>query len=152
MFMVVLLISRVLFFLHNTLRSRLNILTFFGLAITKYIAILFLVVPLDKLFFPITLSILVFPLLRTIEHSSRKKYNLPRYSKVVGSHDILRVRYYILFSIVLAVFYYVFRQNNQYLLGLLIFLYFLCFRYASYLLVKNKMYERDSLKKRDIIQ
>lgn len=141
-FIFILFVSRIFFYLHNFFRNRVNILTFFILAVTKYIMILFLLMPFNELFVPILLSILIFPLLRTIEHSSRKKYNLIKYSKIIGNHDLFRLKYYI-FLIIVSLFF-----GNK--LMSIILGYFFFFRLFSYLLIRKKIYKRDDLKTKDI--
>ena len=142
-FIILLLLARLAFYLHNTLRSNLNILTFFALAITKYIAILFLVIPLDELLLPVILSIFVFPVLRTMEHASREKYHSSRYKQTIGNHDAFRVKYYLFFILLWGILYITQDVNSDHTFILFVFLYFLLFRYISYFLVKNKYHNRE---------
>jgi len=149
LFIAVLIISRLFFYLHNFFRSRVNILTFFILAVTKYTMILFLVVPSDKLALSIVMAIIIFPLLRTIEHASRNKYHFTTYAKLIGNHDLLRLKYYlIILTITLTLYYFFHIESLSIMIALL--LYFFLFRLFSYLLVKKNIYKRDSLKTRDI--
>ena len=149
LFIGVLIVSRLFFYLHNFFRSRLNILTFFVLAITKYVMILFLVIPSDKLILPIFMAIVIFPLLRTIEHASRNKYKLEAYSKVIGNHDLFRLKYYFFMVIISSIILYYFKIKSLFILIFLL-IYFLFFRFFSYLMVKKNIYKRDTLKTRDL--
>lgn len=149
-FITILLISRFSFYMHNTIRNKINIVTFFILAITKYSMVLFLLLPLNKLLIPILLSIVTFPLLRTMEHASRKKYNLSKYSQLIGNHDLFRIKYYLLFMLLSSFFIYL-HPSNVLLLSIGLYFYFFIFRYASYLLIKKKIYKRDTLKTKDIL-
>jgi len=150
-FLLLLFIVRILFYMHNQIRSRVNIVTFFTLAIMKYSAPLFLILPLDSLFPVWIISFFLFPLLRTLEHSTKKKYYLIQWSNFVGNHDSFRVKYYSIMLIITLIINYFYSDNTLYVV-LLLFMYFLIFRISSYFLVKNKLYKRYntvSLKKED---
>jgi len=149
LFIGVLIVSRLFFYLHNFFRSRLNILTFFVLAITKYVMILFLVVPSDKLAFSIVMAIIIFPLLRTIEHASRNKYHLSTYATLIGNHDLFRLKYYLTILVITILLYYFFHIESLFIIIILL-VYFFLFRFFSYLLVKKNIYKRDSLKTKDL--
>lgn len=89
------IVTRVLFLLHNKVRNNYNIITFFLLSSAKYTSLLYLsLMPLFFENYNVELLILLFPLLRTIEHATKDKYNNERLKKMVGSLDSFRVIYY----------------------------------------------------------
>ncbi len=142
-FVAILIIIRVFFYLHNKIRNRANILTFFALAITKYSAPLFLILPLDSLLISWLISLFLFPLLRTMEHATKEKYGLEKWIKFVGNHDLFRVKYYgVMFT--LAFIIYLLYSNSSVLIALLLLLYFFIYRVGSYFAVKNKLYRRHN--------
>ena len=141
-FVMILIIIRALFYLHNKIRSRVNIITFFALAITKYIAPLFLILPLDSLLYSWITAFFLFPLLRTMEHATKEKYGLKRWIGLVGNHDFFRVKYYGVI-LVITVISYLLYSDSYVLITLLLVIYFFIYRIGSYLFVKNKFYQRD---------
>ena len=150
-FLVLLIINRVFFYWHNSVRNRWNLLTFSVLAITKYIFPIILFVHSDKLFYPCLFAIIVFPILRIIEHSTHKRYNFIKYAKLIGNHDKFRILYYGVFSILtLGLFIFSVIKKEDFLVIISIFIYFLIYRLSSYFLVKRGMYKRDDLKNKDL--
>ncbi|KJE26176.1 putative membrane protein [Geobacillus kaustophilus] len=121
------------FYLHNTIRSRYNIFTFALLNIIKYYAFILLVVPFSKSLIPLLISIIFFPLVRTIEHSTKEKYNLIGMQRFVKNNDSFRVKYYaLLFTVTLIILfinkYMTGRVNNLVWFCLITLGYFLTFR------------------------
>lgn len=120
---IVLLVSSLVlataFYLHNTVRSVLNVITYFLVSSSKYVVPLILFVDLDVLI----AVILAFPLIRTLEHSTKIKYNLIWVQKRIENFDVFRVYYYVFF-LVLFLYLKVRVDSNLFL----IFLYFFIIR------------------------
>lgn len=147
-FISLLLISRVFFFLHNTNRNNFNLITFSVLAITKYI-FPFVLIFNDDILLVSVLLIILFPLLRVIEHSTHKRYNFQKFAKIVGNHDKFRVIYYFMISLLFSINSY-FNQNTISNIFVLLSIYFLAYRVSSYILIKKKFYKRDDIKNKDL--
>lgn len=64
------------FGLHNQIRSRWNILTYFLLCSVKYMVLPLLFCPTNALFAVLFSVLLSFPVPRTLEHASKEKYGL----------------------------------------------------------------------------
>ena len=150
-FLILLIVNRLFFYLHNSVRSKFNLLTFSVLAITKYIFPVVLFVNSDKLLYLCLLSIAAFPLLRIIEHSTHKRYAFAHYAKFIGNHDRFRILYYFVFSL-LFVFLYLssFLTKYDFAIAISVMVYFLLFRIFSYLLLRKGFYKRDELKNKDL--
>jgi hypothetical protein len=141
---IVLLIGiRFFFYLHNVIRNRINILTFFSLSSTKYIAPLFLLLPWDALMISWMVSLFLFPIVRTMEHATKKKYELIKWIKFVGHHDLFRIKYYGFILLIFSIMY-IFSPKDIILTSFILFIYFLIFRISSYILVKKKIYKRTN--------
>lgn len=100
-------VVRFFFFLHNKIRNKLNIVTYFSLAISRY------ALPVVLLYFDgiggfefLLVVTALFPLLRTIEHSSKPKYGMPFNHFIFSNLDYLRVCYYALLSLIFYFYYY----------------------------------------------
>ncbi|MEZ9563411.1 hypothetical protein AB4245_26070, partial [Vibrio splendidus] len=102
-FICAVIATRFVFFFHNKIRSRYNVLTFSLLSSLKYTSILILFCPYEQFPYYLTLSLLMFPLIRTIEHATKKKYKFIKIRNLVFSADYFRVRYYLLFSLIFLV-------------------------------------------------
>jgi hypothetical protein len=150
-FLVLLIVNRMFFYWHNSVRNRWNLFTFTILAITKYTFPIVLFVSVDKLFYLSLLFIIIFPLLRIIEHSTHKRYAFVKYANLIGNHDKFRIIYYIFFSILdLLLFYISIISKEQFLVVFFALVYFLLYRVSSYLLVQKGLYKRDNLKNKDL--
>ena len=90
------LLSQLLFFSHNFIRSRINILTYFFLCVTKYLTLPLSFYFGDNVVVVVFGIILVFPFLRTIEHSSKPKYKIKILSPVFSNLGFNRLIYYTL--------------------------------------------------------
>ena len=145
------------FYIHNTVRNRMNILTYLALVSLRYVGILVGVMlasePLvHEAFFSVKfehimprilelgiLVFLAFPLCRTMEHACKKKYGLQSWRRAIGNFDRFRVKYYaVLLTLVLTYTYwqYIDSQKLSWSQSTPIFLfipmYFLVFRVAAY--------------------
>lgn len=138
---LVVLLSAILlaFYAHNTLRNRLNIITYLGLVSLRYSGLIVATLWVSEPFAAelqstilVSLGIwvfLAFPLCRTIEHACKKKYKLTALREMVGSFDAFRVKYYVLLVTIGAMVTY-WTDNEMYYL--IIPSYFLLFRCAAF--------------------
>ena len=104
-FIVLLIVNRIFFYWHNSIRNRINLLTFSVLAITKYIFPIVLFVGSNHVLYASLLSITAFPALRIIEHSTHKRYTFSDYAKIIGNHDKFRILYYSTFLLLFVLLY-----------------------------------------------
>lgn len=97
-FFTISIFGRLFFLLHNLFRSRLNIITYFFLSLSKYSIIFYCcdLFNVDNFVF----MILIFPLVRTIEHACKPKYNFELIRNIVGNNDLFRIKYYSLLFII----------------------------------------------------
>ncbi|MAJ23538.1 MAG: hypothetical protein CMI75_07140 [Candidatus Pelagibacter sp.] len=143
-FILVLLFNRLFFLFHNHLRSRLNILTFFILAVTKYIFPLVLFISNESILYPIILSVIAFPLLRSIEICTLKRHNFKNFVKIIVNLDKFRILYYLISLITcIIIWHFSYLSDQNISLAILIFIYFALFRAVSYFLIKKGIYKRD---------
>lgn len=127
-----LILTQLVFFIHNTIRSKLNIISYVFLVTLRYITPIFFILN-SQLFF---IVFLVFPLCRTLEHSCKKKYKILFLQKVIKNPDIFRVIY---LSLLFLFIYFVY-ENNVYLF---ISGYFLFIRIIALLVSKIKIFRRN---------
>jgi hypothetical protein len=92
-FVLVLTGARAIFILHNRLRSRWRVLTFFGLYVVKYMA-LALLFPVRPSWGLAIVATVIVPLPRWFEYSAKEKFRFRRWEVFVGNLDRFRVRYY----------------------------------------------------------
>lgn len=136
--MSVFLIIQIVFYAHNTIRSQLNVVTYFGLVSCRYL------LPIGYFIGPTTaiLVLLMFPICRTIEHACKIKYGFSFLYKTVTNFDLFRVFYYLLvFILVLFIC-----SNSHYIY---IALYFLVYRLLAYTVANKsfaKRHKHDSYK------
>jgi len=143
-FISLLVLNRIFFFLHNNIRSRLNILTFFVLSITKFIFPLVLFIKFEILLYPILLSVIIFPFLRTIEISTLRRHSFKNFSKIINDIDRFRILYYLVNSLLfILAWYFSFLSIQNFSISIFILVYFLLFRLTSYFLIKGGIYKRD---------
>lgn len=120
-FVLNLAVLAIAFYLHNTLRGRINTLTFSFLSLMKYAALLCLLRdPLVIIF-----TFFSFSFLRTIEYSAIKSHFGFLSVLKVESFDMFRVRYYLVVTLVLFAICFFSALNYFYML---IPLYFLIYR------------------------
>ena len=147
-FLILLILTRIIFYIHNNIRNRLTIITFFLLSILKYTFPIILFINEEKIFFPLLLTFITFPLLRTIEVTTLKRYNFKKFSKLVGDIDKFRILYYLFVFIILFILKMLSILNNDHFyLSLTIISYFLVFRICCFYLIKHGSYKRDRKKK-----
>ena len=143
-FIILLILTRIIFFIHNSVRGRLNILTFFILSVAKFTFPVVLFIRFETLLYPILLSVLIFPFLRTIEISTLKRYNFKKFSMIISNIDRFRISYYLLgFLISIVVWYFSFLSVQIFSVTAVILVYFLLFRVGALFLIKGGIYKRD---------
>ena len=144
LFAMYIIAARVCFILHNTVRSKWNIVTYFSLSFFKYTAFLTLFHQyiLPDLFPALLVSVvLLFPLPRTLEHATKGKYGLVKWQRFIGKHDNFRVYYFTLYFLISLLVFFVLR-NDYARLFLISGLYFLIYRVSLYILLHLKIYNR----------
>lgn len=146
-FLIAMVILRLIFLAHNSVRGRPTILTFFGLATFKYSSVFLLFVPLSAAISPFVLGTLLFPLVRTLGNSTREKYKLPFMPNFVGDFYIFRMKYYGVF-VVLSLIFYVLLQSSFALLALVLFSYYFVLRLSTVVALKKAWYKRKTGLKR----
>jgi hypothetical protein len=135
------LASRLFFYLHNQIRSRFNILTYFLLCLTKYLVFPMIYLGIEYGYEPYWVILLTFPLLRTFEHALKPKYQLKKLKKWAGSLDHFRVRYY---GVLLGMSILLVYVNGGPKVLLYSICYFFFYRLAINLLISTKKYSRES--------
>jgi hypothetical protein len=147
-FLLLLLVSRVVFWFHNHLRNRGNIVTYFLLASLKYGMVFTLNGTQEEGLFLLGV-LLLFPLPRTLEHMARKRYGFKRYALRMGSYDCFRIVYYGGFVFILLIPLLSSEMSGRWWLLEGFGVYFLLFRLGAYGLLRRGYYKRDSLKMQD---
>lgn len=121
------------YFLHNNIRNRANVLTYFFLVSLRYTAPVFYFLDF-QLFLLIIIS---FPLCRTLEHSCKKKYDIKLSKLIVSSNvDLFRVKYYAFFTFIVFCFFGLGK-------ALIIMSYFLTLRALALLLSDSSYFKRN---------
>lgn len=138
-FILSLVLMRVLFYLHNFIRNNFNILTFFLLSVLKYFTVVLLYFSSEKSVHLLFFILLMFNIPRTLEHSTKIKYNVVFLQNAIGNHDVFRVKYYftVLVSLLLLRLFIVY--NSFYIF---IICWFLAYRFFVLLALKFKFFER----------
>lgn len=150
-FIALLVVTRLFFYWHNSVRSRINLLTFSMLAVTKYLFPIILLIKEEELLFVSLVSITFFAILRIIEHSTHKRYNLFAYAKFIGNHDRFRIFYYLFFLLFFTTLYFLnILLFSDFKLIAILLVYFLLYRVFSYLLLEKGLYVRDEIKNKDL--
>ncbi|MGF1685057.1 hypothetical protein, partial [Photobacterium minamisatsumaniensis] len=123
------------FFFHNTVRSKLNIVSYFSLVSFRYVTPIIPFVSLED----VIIVILAFPLCRTIEHACKKKYGFSSLQSLISNFDIYRVAYYSLFTVLS---YFV----DDTRVVFYSFLYFACIRSLALAVSKLHFFKRSKHK------
>ncbi len=147
-FVLVLTLTKIIFYIHNSIRNRFTIVTYFLLSILKYSFPIILFINFDKLIFPLIITIMIFPVLRVIEVTTLNRYKYKSFKKLIGNIDKFRISYYFLCFVLILILKLFFELSDLNLyLSITIVLYFLFFRISCFYLVKHKIYKRDEAKK-----
>ena len=125
-------ILNLFFYLHNTIRSRFNVITYFLLVCGRYVFPIFIF----STNYQILSIILIFPLCRTLEHACKKKYGFSRLQSLIGNPDFFRVWY---LSIVSITIYSLFDDINCFYISM----YFLCLRLLALFVSETKFFKRN---------
>ncbi len=139
-FTLFLIMTLLLFVLHNTVRSRLNILTYFFLNVSKVLTLPALFLEFDQLLICLPFFIVIFSFLRTIEHAAKEKYHLVLLRRVRKNLDFSRILY---FSTILGLFYY-FHADS---IWLYVCAYILIIRIIAWLLIRISSKEKLKLQR-----
>lgn len=139
------LITRLSFWLHNKLRSRWNIITYFFLSCGKYLSIpILFYYHLPNFTFLIAIILLLFPIPRTLEHAAKIKYDLVKFGKLIGNLDKFRIIYYLLIVIISLFLFVVLNFEKKYLIFLLSALWFFIFRFGLFFVIRLGGYKRTN--------
>ena len=150
-FVICLFFMRVSFFAHNKIRSRLNVFTFMCLSVSKYFSIILLFVAFEDSLLLLVATFLMFPLLRTLEHSTKPKYRLSILIDFLGDHDVFRVKYYFVMLLLgLALFYVL--KNNISILVLALMTYFFIYRVSALIFLRKRANTIDAIRKNRYIK
>lgn len=139
-FIILVFLARLDFYLHNKVRSRLNIVTFFVLSALKYLTVPFLFYSGENPVDFIVVIVFLFPFLRTLEHSCKSKYKFEGLSNLLGDFDRLRVKYYLFFLFSFSILS-LFLDSDEIIIGIVFFGYFLFLRVLA-LFVASKINRR----------
>jgi len=120
------------FYVHNSIRSRWNMATLFGLYVLKYTVFAWLF-PVKHWAILYIAGITVFPLPRVIEYASKTRFGLPWLKRVVGDFDQFRIKYYVILAITAAIWARVDMVKAH--LCLVLLTYMLVFRLGALILV-----------------
>lgn len=109
-----------IFMVHNYVRSRWSIATFMMLSSVKYIVFIFIfpVRSMERMATLIVTEIVLIPLLRTIEYSTKERFHLRWCKVLVGDLDWFRVKYYIAVLGICATLYALHQEYVELLLVL----------------------------------
>ncbi len=136
LFVAVLLTTMMAFHLHNSTRSRWNVATYFLLACGRYGAVPVLLAPEGQVAIYALISVLMVPLVRTLEHACKPKYGLATLSRIMIPFEKSRVIYYLAVS---AIYFAVAPSTLQFVLPGFVLVYLLIYRCAVLFVVSRKM-------------
>lgn len=150
-FIICLFFMRVSFFAHNKTRSRLNVLTFMCLSMSKYFSVILLFIAFKDSLLLLVATFLMFPFLRTLEHSTKPKYRLSILIAFLGDHDVFRVKYYFMMLLLSLSLFYVLKNNVSILLLALMF-YFFIYRVSALIFLRKRTNTIDAIRKNRYIK
>ena len=129
----VLILTKIIFKIHNLIRNRFTIITFFLLSFLKYSFPIVLFINPDKMIYPILLVLFIFPILRTLEVITLSRYNFKIISKLIGNIDKFRVFYYFLCLVIIAIIkIFSISTYLDFYISFIIIFYFLIFRIGCF--------------------
>jgi hypothetical protein len=134
--------TRLVFYLHNTIRSRWNIVTYFFLCVLKYFIIPIMFLGWNHGIEPYLIMLISFPLLRTMEHSVKSKYQFVKFREMLGSLDTFRVVYYSFCLALVVLGYFMFNLSLNWVYAIF---YFFIFRAGIFLMIKMGVYSRKKI-------
>ena len=136
-FLLILIFVCIFYWLHNNYRNRFNIITYFFLSFFKFFGLIypfFLVANSESFLELMIVVILMFPALRTLEHSRKSKYELQLVKKIITDVDRFRVIYYFSNSILFFSYYYL---MGSFILVAIVSLYYFVVRLFAFLYAKK---------------
>lgn len=150
LFAIAICLSQGAFFLHNILRSRMNILSYALLSATKYIAFPVLLFGLEQ---PMMLVfyLVIFTLPRTMEHAVKVKYGI-RWLKfnIVGEFEVFRMKYYLALVVLYTiVFLFSTETERSTFVFLMTSIAMLAYRMVIWMVIKTGRYRRSKFKVHD---
>lgn len=125
-------VINVFFYLHNAIRSKLNILTYFFLVSSRYLFPIAIFCSIKQM---ITV-ILIFPICRTIEHACKRKYGYNFINRFVANPDLFRVKYLVFILLVELIII-----DDH--VSLLLVIYFLSIRLVAISVSHFKFFKRN---------
>lgn len=137
-FLGVLGLSCIAFVAHNSIRNRLNIITFGVLSATKYSALPLLMVAEGQEVVGLLVSLTMFPLVRTLEHATKKKYLVGWLKKIVGVFPLFRIKYYVVALSFACVAYWLI-DDDKVIVFISIYSYFLVYRVGVWFVVRKNI-------------
>jgi hypothetical protein len=141
-FVSIVIFARFFFYLHNLIRSRWNIFSYFFLCVSKYWVFLFIYLGLEHGLEPYLIVLCCFPVLRTIEHAVKPKYKIKSLKKWVGSLDVFRVKYYSFILGIAVLFSFGLGFSKIFIFASA---YFFIFRMGILLLINSGKYTRETI-------
>jgi hypothetical protein len=139
---VLLFILQSLFYLYNSVRSRLNLFLIIPLSFFRLFGWILPFVSVGDYFAFIFLSLLMYPLCKFIELSTLPRYGFSALATLIGNIDLFRIKYYS--AVVLLLFAASFMRAGLEIY-LFISIYFLFFRIFSYALLENFVFFKSRL-------
>lgn len=94
LFTALVVAARAAFYVHNAVRNRLNIATYFATAVLKYAAVPLLFAPPEARAGVALVMTAAFPIIRTAETACSPRHGLDRLAAAVGDFDVARPVYY----------------------------------------------------------
>lgn len=142
LFVSIVILCRFFFYLHNQIRSRWNILSYFFLCLSKYWVFPIIYLGLEYGFEPYWIILFSFPVLRTIEHAVKPKYEIKWLKKTVGTLDNFRVKFYAIVLVLSLLFSFGFSFTPIFIYAIT---YFFIFRLGVWVLIGSGKYSRESI-------
>lgn len=131
-YIAVLIVGACSFVCHNSIRSRANIITYFFLSCSKYLALPVLFFLEGNFLLFMLVVVMVFPFIRTLEHGRKNKYRLFLLRKLFKDVDFARVIYYFLGGAIFALLCFEY-GGEEFFLGFVVFCYFFIFRVFAFI-------------------
>jgi len=141
-FMILLGLVSFVFYLHNIIRNKANIITFLILAVLKYTSPLVLLLPMENLLSLGIIMFFIFPLPRSIEYATKEAYQFRYLQRWVGNFDLFRLKYYTLITCIYLLLYMV-SSHEIIFIGVLLSSYFFVYRVSIYILIYYHFYKRN---------
>lgn len=136
LFVCFIITVRVIYVTHNRFRNKSNIITLFLLSSFRYISIPCLFLELQTITRIVIILILIYPLPKTIEYASQKRYGISFLSSLTErNYPIFRLIYYLILFLT-ALFLLLIagdRDIRMYYIAISMFGYFLAYRFFIFI-------------------